>query len=266
MSTVISKDGTPIAYDQKGTGPAIILVGGALNSRAFGLMGPLVPLLEPRFTVINYDRRGRGESGDTKPYAVEREIEDMEALIDAVGGSAFVYGGSSGAALALEAANALGGKIKKLVVYEAPFVVDASRAPVPADFVARMTELVAADRRGAAVRYFMSQGVGVPAPFVAMMQLMPTWSKLKAMANTLPYDAATLRDAGSGKPLPAQRWAAITAPTLVACGGKSPAWMRHAMDALASVLPDAQYRILEGQMHIVKAEAIAPVLMEFFAS
>jgi pimeloyl-ACP methyl ester carboxylesterase len=266
MSKVISKDGTSIAYDQQGAGPAVILVGGALNSRTFGLMGPLVPLLEPRFIVINYDRRGRGESGDTQPYAVEREIEDIEALIDAVGGSAFVYGSSSGAALALEAANTLGSKIKKLVAYEAPFVVDSSRAPVPADFVAHLTELVAADRRGAAVKYFMTRGVGVPAPFVAMMQVMPAWLKLKAMANTLPYDAATLRDAGAGKPLPPRRWANITAPTLVACGGKSPAWMRHAMQSLAGALPDAQYRILLGQTHIVKAEAIAPLLTEFFAS
>jgi pimeloyl-ACP methyl ester carboxylesterase len=266
MSKVTSQDGTPIAYDQKGAGPPVILVGGALNSRSFGLMGPLVPLLESRFTVINYDRRGRGDSGDTTPYAVEREVEDIDALIDVVGGSAFVYGCSSGAALALEAANTLGGKVKKVVAYEAPFLVDDSRAPVPADFVAHMSELVAADRRGAAVRYFMTRGVGVPAPFVVMMQLMPTWSQLKAMANTLPYDAATLRDAGSGKPLPAQRWASITAPTLVACGGKSPVWMRHAMQALAGVLPNAQHRTLEGQMHIVKPEAIAPVLVEFFAS
>ena len=264
MSKVFSKDGTSIAYDQKGNGPAVILVGGAMNSRSFGIMGPLVPLLEQRFTVVNYDRRGRGDSGDTKPYAVEREVEDLEALIDAVGGSALVYGSSSGAALALEAANLLGGKVKKLVVYEAPFVVDASRAPVPADFAAQLSEMRASHRQGAAVKYFMSKGVGVPAIFVTMMQFMPAWSKLKAMAGTLPYDAATLRDNGSGKPLAARQWAAITAPTLVVCGGKSPVWMRHAMQALANVLPNAQHRTLEGQTHIVKAEAIAPVLAEFF--
>ena len=265
MSKVLSKDGTPIAYDQSGEGSPVILVGGAMNSRSFGIMGPLVPLLEQRFTVINYDRRGRGESGDTKPYAVEREVEDLEALILAVGGSAFVYGCSSGAALALEAANLLGGKIKKLVVYEAPFVVDTSRAPVPADFAAQLSGMIVSNRRGAAVKYFMVKGVGVPAIFVTMMQLMPAWSKLKAMAGTLPYDTATLRDNGSGKLLSTQQWAAITAPTLVVCGGKSPAWMSHAMQALADVLPYAQHRTLEGQTHIVKPEAIAPILVEFFA-
>jgi pimeloyl-ACP methyl ester carboxylesterase len=266
MSIVKSKDGTAIAYDQTGTGPAVILVGGALNSRTFGVMGPVVPLLEPRYTVIHYDRRGRGDSGNTKPYAVKREVDDLEALIDAVGGSAYVYGNSSGAALALEAANQLGDKVKKLVVYEAPFVVDNSRAPLPTNFVAHLDELTAANQRGAAVKYFMTKGVGVPAFGVAMMRIMPVWSKLKAMADTLPYDAATLGDAASGKPLPAQHWAAITAPTLVVCGGKSPAWMGHAMQALADVLPNAQHRTLAGQTHIVSAEAIAPVLIEFFSA
>jgi pimeloyl-ACP methyl ester carboxylesterase len=263
MKTVTSNDGTRIAYDKLGEGPPLLLVGGAFNTRTFGPNGGLAPLLAERFTVINYDRRGRGDSTDTPPYAVEREIEDIEALIEEVGGSAHVFGISSGAALALEAANR-GLAIEKLALYEAPFIVDDSRAPVPEDYLQRLEGLVASDRRGDAIRLFMRQGVGLPAVFVAMMRIMPAWSKLKAVAPTVIYDATIVDDYQKGRPLPSDRWTSVTMPTLVAVGGKSPDWMRNAMRALADVLPNARYSTLEGQTHIVKPEALAPVLVEFF--
>lgn len=263
MKTATSRDGTYIAYDKLGEGPPLVLVGGAFNSRTFGPNGGLAPLLAERFTVINYDRRGRGDSTDTAPYSVEREIEDIEALIEEAGGSAHVFGISSGAALALEAANR-GLAIDKLALYEAPFIVDDSRAPVPDDYLKRLEGLVASDRRGDAIRLFMRQGVGLPAVFVAMMRIMPAWSKLKAVAPTVIYDAAIVDDYQKGRPLPSDRWTSVTMSTLVAVGGKSSDWMRNAMRALADVLPKARHSTLEGQTHIVKPQALAPVLVEFF--
>jgi pimeloyl-ACP methyl ester carboxylesterase len=263
MKTVTSNDGTHIAYDKLGEGPPLVLIGGAFNTRTFGPNGGLAPLLAERFTVINYDRRGRGDSTDTAPYAVEREIEDIGALIEEAGGSAHVFGISSGAALALEAAN-LGLAIDKLALYEAPFVVDDSRAAVPDDYLQRLEGLVASDRRNDAIRLFMRQGVGLPAVFVAMMRIMPAWSELKAVAPTVIYDAAIVDDYQKGRPLPSDRWTSVTMPTLVAVGGKSPDWMRSAMRALADVLPKARHSTLEGQTHVVKPQALAPVLVEFF--
>ena len=175
MKTVTSKDGTTIVYDQTGDGPPLILVDGALNSRGFGLNGPLAAVLADRFTVVTYDRRGRGDSGDTLPYAAQREIEDLEAVIDASGGPAYVYGISSGAVLALETACAVPAKVARLALYEAPFVVDDSRPPVPADAIAQITDLLARGRRGAAVRLFLREYSQVPAAFVALMPLMPAW-------------------------------------------------------------------------------------------
>lgn len=262
MKTVTSKDGTRIAYDQTGQGEPLIIVDGALCYRASGPSGDLAKLLQSNYTVITYDRRGRGDSGDTQPYAVESEVEDIEALINAVGGSAFVYGVSSGAALALEAANRLK-SIKKLGVYEAPFIVDDTFPARPPDLVARTEGLIADGKRGAAVKLFMKT-VGVPSIFVMIMPLMPAWSKMTVVAHTIPYDYRTLGDTGAGKPLPADHWQAVTAPTLVMDGGKSPAYMRHGMQSLAKVLPNAQYRTLDGQTHIVNAAAHAPVLKEFF--
>lgn len=263
MKTATSKDGTRIAYDEMGGGPPIILVGGALNTRSFGPNGPLATLLSPHFTVINYDRRGRGDSGDTQPYAVEREIEDIAALLEEAGGSAHVYGISSGAALALEAANR-GLTIERLALYEAPFIVDDSRPPIPDGYLDRLKKLISANRRGDAIKLFMTKGVGLPAVFVALMRFMPAWKKLKAVAHTVPYDASIVVDYEHGEPLPGDRWTDVTMPTLVAVGGKSPAWMKNGMRALSGVLPNAEHRTLEGQTHIVKPEALAPVLVEFF--
>ncbi|HEY4382882.1 MAG TPA: alpha/beta hydrolase [Ktedonobacteraceae bacterium] len=263
MKKVISQDGTTIAYDQVGQGPMLILVDGALCYRAFGPSGALAKMLAPHFTVITYDRRGRGESGDAASYAIEREIEDIQALIEAVGGSAFVFGISSGAALALETANRLPA-ITKLALYEAPFIVDDSGRPITQQFLGRLKELVAANRRGDAVRLFMKQ-VGTPGFVIAIMRFMPPWAKLKAVAHTLPYDITILVDHGMGKPLPSTAWTSVTAPTLVMDGGKSPVSMRNAMQALAKTLPNANYSTLAGQTHMVKPEVLTPALENFFA-
>jgi pimeloyl-ACP methyl ester carboxylesterase len=262
MNTVRSKDGTPIAFDRSGKGPAVIIVDGALCYRAFGPSGPLAALLADRFTVFTYDRRGRGDSGDTKPYAVDREIEDLDALIREAGGSAFVYGISSGAALALEAAHR-GLPINKLALYESPCIVDDTHAPIPPDFLARLQGLVAADRRSDAVKMFLRL-VGVPAMGILMMPVMPAWSKLKAVAHTLPNDITIVENNQRGKPFPKDRWARATMPALAMDGSKSPSWMRNGMKGLAGVLPNATFRTLDGQNHMVKAPAIAPVLTEFF--
>jgi pimeloyl-ACP methyl ester carboxylesterase len=263
MNTVRSKDGTAIAFDRAGAGPALILVDGALCYRASGPSAPLAALLADRFTVFTYDRRGRGDSSDTKPYAVDREIEDLEALIREAGGSAFVYGISSGAALALEAANR-GVPVTKLALYESPCIVDDTHAPLPSDFLSRLQGLVAADRRSDAVKMFLRL-VGVPAIGMLMMPFMPAWSKLKGVAHTLPYDITIVQDNQRGKPFPKDRWASATMPTLAMDGSKSPAWMRNGMRALAGALPNATFRTLDGQDHMVKAPAIAPVLRGFFA-
>jgi pimeloyl-ACP methyl ester carboxylesterase len=264
MPKAISKDGTPIAFDRSGQGPPLILVDGALCYRSFGPMPKLVPLLTPHFTVFTYDRRGRGESGDKGPFSVEREVEDIEALIREAGGTAYVYGISSGAALALEAA-AKTSAITKLVVYEAPFIVDSSRPPLGKDYARTMKEHIASNRRSAALRQFMKV-MGVPGFFVFLMRFSPVWSKLKAIAHTLPYDTAIMANNQRGKPLPDDQWASVLAPTLVVDGGKSPAWMRNAARALAEVLPNAEYNTLPGQTHMLKPRVIAPVLVEFLKS
>jgi pimeloyl-ACP methyl ester carboxylesterase len=262
--TVRSADGTVIAYSRAGAGPSVVLVDGALNDRAFNGPNPRLALvLAAEFTVITYDRRGRGESGDTPPYSTDREIEDLEAVIEAAGGTAYVYGISSGGALALEAASRLS-SIEKLALYELPFVTDDSRKPIPADFTVRLAELVDAGRRADAVRYFFTTGIGLPRIMVGAMRVMPAWPKLVGLAHTLPYDTRFIGDAGSSRPLPAERWANATMPTWVGAGSKSPKWTQNAMRELASVLPNAEHRPLKGQTHIVKPAALAPALSEFF--
>jgi pimeloyl-ACP methyl ester carboxylesterase len=259
MKKVISKDGTSIAYDQLGSGFPVILVDGALCSRAFGPMPKLAQLLAPHFTVINYDRRGRNESGDTQPYAPEREVEDIAALIQAAGGSAFVAGVSSGAALALAAA-ASGLKIKKLAMYEAPFMVDKTGHQPPPDAEAQLKALIALDRRGDAVKFFMKDMVGVPSFAVFMMSMMPMFSKLKAVAHTIPYDAAILGDFS----LPTQRAASVKIPTLVGGGEKSPSSMQNAVKQLADAIPNSQLKMFKGQTHNIDVKVLAPALVEFF--
>jgi pimeloyl-ACP methyl ester carboxylesterase len=266
MTTVKSADGTTIAFTKAGQGPPLILVDGALCSRSFGPMPKLAAQLAPHFTVYTYDRRGRGASGDTPPYAPDREVDDLEALaaVASEGGTVFVHGTSSGAALALEAAKRIPA-VARLVVYEPPFIVDGTRPPLPDDYLPRLRQLVAEGRRTDAVKMFM-RFVGTPAVFTAVMPLTPVWSKLKAAAPTLPYDIAIMHDHQQGQPLTAAEWADVKVPTLVAAGGKSPAWITNGTRALADALPDARYQTLPGQNHMVKPEAIAPVLTEFFRS
>jgi pimeloyl-ACP methyl ester carboxylesterase len=259
-STVSSADGTRIAFTRVGQGPAVILVDGALCYREFGPTGKVAEELKDRFTVYTYDRRGRGQSGDAPSYDPAREIEDLAALIEQAGGRAHVCGVSSGAALSLEAARR-GLPISRLALYEAPFIVDDSRAPVPDDHVTKLQEAIAAGKPGNAVRRFM-RIVGMPAVMVAAMRFMPGWSKLKKVAHTLPYDASFVDDFQKGKPLPAGRWASVTVPTAVIDGGKSPAWMRNANAAIASAVPGSTYRTLQGQTHMVKADVLASALAQ----
>lgn len=254
---VRSSDGTVIAFDRLGAGPAVILVGGGPTDRSAN--APLAALLAPHFTAINYDRRGRGDSGDTPPYAVEREVEDLQALIDDAGGSASVYGTSSGAVFALEAA-ARGLPITRLALWEPPFIVDDSRPPVPEDYKARLSEMVSAGRRGDAIEYFMTTIAGVPAEFVAPMRQAPFWASMEAVAHTIVYEADVMGDYS----LPTKRVASVTVPTLVIDGGTAP-WLSNTAEAVADALPDAQRRTLNGQPHNVAPEAIAPALEAFFA-
>lgn len=263
MQTVTSKDGTEIAYDRSGEGQPVILVAGALGDRSHPIMAQLAERLAPHFTVFNYDRRGKGDSGDTPPYAVEREIEDIEALIGEAGGSAFLYGLSSGAVLALEAANKLPTKVKKLALYEPPFIVDDSRPPMPGNYVQQVNEMVAGGRRGDAVALFMKV-VGVPEEWIPQMREMPMWPGMEKVAHTLAYDGTIMGDNQSGKPLPPNQWASATSPTLVIVGGESEPFFQNGTQALVDVLPNAQRRTLEGQGHEVSAEALAPMLIEFF--
>ena len=266
MNSVQSRDGTRIAFDKSGDGPPIILVHPAFGHRAFNpQMADLAQRLSSRFTVFNYDRRGRGESGDTPPYAVEREIEDLGALIGEAGGSAFIYGMSSGAALALEAANR-GLAIRKLALYEPPFIVDDSRPPRPADFVTRLSELVSSGRRGDAVEYFMTSGAGAPTDVVAQMRAQPMWPAFEAVAHSLVYDGTIMDGTMGGLPLPAARVASVTVPALVMVGSAVPGWARNAVRALADALPDARMCTLEGEYHNVAPAVLAPALEEFFAA
>jgi pimeloyl-ACP methyl ester carboxylesterase len=255
MDNVTSRDGTTIAVDRLGEGPPVVLVCGASTDRMAN--SGVAALLASDFTVFNYDRRGRGDSGDTPPYAIEREVEDIDAVVAAAGGSAALYGTSSGAALALEAA-ASGLDITKLALWEPPFILDENARP-PADQVERYGEMIAEGRRGDAVEYFMTQVVRMPAEFAAFARTQPFWASTEALAHTLAYDATIMGDSS----LPTERAAAVTAPTLVMAGGASFPFMRETAQALADVLPDGRTRILEGQDHNVAPEVIAPVVKEF---
>jgi pimeloyl-ACP methyl ester carboxylesterase len=253
-----SADGTEIAYETDGQGPPVLVVGGALSSRHAA--APLVPHLADRFTVVRYDRRGRGDSGDTQPYAPEREVEDIEAVIAAVGGPVLVFGHSSGAALALHAARRPA-PIAKLVLYEPPFIVDDTRSPLPADHLERLRSL----DPGAALEYFMTEAVQVPPQMLAGMKASPMWGELLSVAHTLIYDNVLMWPEEQGTPLPGE-WADEIGPipTLVIDGGNSPAWMRNAVQATAELLPNARRLTLEGCDHSAPPEKVAAVLTEFY--
>ena len=259
MRKLISRDGTSIAFDQSGQGPALILVTGALTTRADWYS--LAACLAPHFSVFAYDRRGRGESGDNPSYAVEREVEDIEALINEAGGSAFVFGHSSGAALALEATVQLGEKVKKLAMYEAPYN-DAREAKLAwRAYLPQLTELLAADRRGDAVALFM-QYVGMPADQIEAMRHAPTWSLLEAIAPTLAYDHTAIL--GKDNSVPLERAAHVLVPTLVMNGSASYPFMYETARALSKAIPHAQLRTLEGQTHGPANDVLVPALQEFF--
>jgi pimeloyl-ACP methyl ester carboxylesterase len=266
MQTVTSKDGTIIAFDRVGSGPALVLVGGMFEQRAMDsetAQLAALPLLAQHFTVIHYDRRGRGGSTDTQPYAVQREIEDIEALIDAATGSACVFGISSGAALAFEAACALGGKVTKLAMYEPPYNDDMAARRAWQQFRRQLGQALAEDRRADAVGLFMLL-LGVPAEHVAAMREYPMWPMWEAVAPTIAYDAAVM---GEDASVPIERAADVAVPTLLLDGGATEwPFMRVTAAALARAMPNAQHRTLEGQTHEVAAEALGPVLVEFFVS
>jgi pimeloyl-ACP methyl ester carboxylesterase len=259
VDSVASKDGTIITYDRMGQGEPVILVSGAMADRQANV--PRAEVLRQYFTIFNYDRRGRGASGDTPPYAVEREIEDIDAVIGAAGGSAFLLGSSSGAVLSLKAA-ASGLAIRKLAIWDAPYILEGSRPRPPADSVKTLIDLVAAGRRGDAVEFFLTEIVGLPQETVADARGQPGWPAQEALAHTLAYDATILDDYS----LPTASAARVKMPTLVMAGGADLPWIRESAQALAELIPGAKTHFLDGQGHSVDPVVLAPVLVEFFTS
>jgi pimeloyl-ACP methyl ester carboxylesterase len=259
MKTVVSADGTKIAFDKAGEGPPVILVVGAFNDRSTG--APLAEALKSRMTVFNYDRRGRGASGDNPPYAVEREIEDLDALIGEAGGSAAVFGYSSGANLALAAATN-GLNITKLALYDAAFLAGEGVVRPPKDIASQLAKLVSSDRRGDAVELFQTRLVGIPEQIVVQMRNAPFRPALEAMAHTLVYEAELLGDQN----LPTAKLKSLKTPTLAVYGSESPPVLRDAAKAIAEALPNANVRALDGQAHDIVPSALTPVLLEFFAA
>ena len=257
MDTVTSRDGTTLAFDRLGDGPPVVLVCGGSTDRMAN--AGLAAELASDFTVYNYDRRGRGDSGDTLPYAVEREVEDIAAMLDTAGGSASLYGTSSGAGLAMEAA-ARHLPITRLALWEPPYSVE-GRPDLPADTSAVYTELVEAGRRGDAVEYFMATVVGLPPEFVAGARQAPWWAQQEALAHTLAYDAKIMGD----YTLPVAVAKAISVPTIILDGGASFGFLAATADALARLIPDAQRRTLEGQEHNVDPVVLGDALKEYLA-
>jgi pimeloyl-ACP methyl ester carboxylesterase len=272
METTKSADGTIIAYDRTGDGPPLVVVVGALCDRR-----TFVPPadLTSRFTVCTYDRRGRGDSGDTQPYSPGREIEDLAAVAEAAaghGGAAavagapaggsgpgvFAFGHSSGAALALQA-SARGVPFASVAAYEAPYMIAGTRE-LATDPAPRITAMVSSGHRSDAVRFWMTDVVQAPAVLVTAMEKSPMWAGLEALAHTLPYDLAIAGDQG----IPADELAKITVPVLILGGANSPEWFKQTVEATAAVTPGARLVMLEGQDHGVPPEALTPVLTEFF--
>jgi pimeloyl-ACP methyl ester carboxylesterase len=255
-----SKDGTDIAYSVVGSGPAVILVDGALCYREFGPMTELAKELAPNFTVYTYDRRGRGESGNVLPYSADKEVEDLAAVIDAAGGSAMVSGQSSGSAIVLRGA-AAGLPMTKISTYEAPYMVSDARKR-PDDMTGHLDAFIKADDRAGALRYFMVDMVGAPAFSMLFMKAMRgTWKKLQSTAATLPNDARVMNDFTPD----VASFATIQQPALVMRGGKAAQWMTDANELLAKTLPHSTSKVLPKQTHQVKANVIGPALAEFFA-
>jgi pimeloyl-ACP methyl ester carboxylesterase len=259
---VTSADGTEIAYEATGTGPALVLVDGAMCQRAMGPARSLATELSDRFTVLAYDRRGRGESGPgATAWTLDREVEDLLAVLEAAGGTAHALGVSSGATLALEAARR-GAPIDRLAVYESPFILDQTHPANDPRLAEQVLAMVDAGHRGEAVKTFL-RTVGAPAPVILMMRFMPPWNQMTAVAHTLPHDLSIVSRHQQGRPLPAGYYDAVSCPTLVIAGGKSPAYMRNAQARIAAAVPNARLETLPGQTHMVKAKVVAPVVVSF---
>ncbi len=257
-ATVTSRDGTIIAYEIVGDGPTVIIVLGALNARKSG--AKLAKLLASHFSVISYDRRGRGDSTDTAPYSPEREVEDIEALIDALGEPCYLYGHSSGAAIVLQAASQLGHKVRKIAIYEAPYSLDDGSRKAASEYYGQLKQLLNNERKGDAVALFV-QSVGVSDKQIQAMKRMPMWRGLEALAPTLAYDSEIL---GQGHALPTSLLKTIPIPALVMHGGAGTPAMRDAAQAISNTIPDAQLCTLTGQTHGVQPDVLAPILEEFF--
>jgi pimeloyl-ACP methyl ester carboxylesterase len=263
METVSSHDGTTIAYDKAGEGPALIVVDGALSVHSTGGKAELAKLLAPHFTVYGYDRRGRGRSGDTLPYAVDREIEDIDALIGHAGGSAFLYGHSSGGTLAMHAAVRLGGRVGKIAVYEPPHNDDPDAQESWREYLSELGRLLADGRRGDAVALFM-RFVGTPGAQIEGMRQAPFWPGMEAIAPTLAYDHAAI--IGEDWSAPTGLAARVSVPALVIAGDAGMPFMPRTARALSQAMPRGQLRLLAGQTHDVNPGVLAPVLADFFAS
>jgi pimeloyl-ACP methyl ester carboxylesterase len=262
VDTLKSKDGTPIAFDRQGGGPRLVIVNGAMTTRSSGSKPDLASLLAEHFTVYTFDRRGRGDSGDTLPYAVEREIEDIDALIQEAGGSAYLYGHSSGGCLAMEAAVKLGDrKVKKLAMYEAPYNDAPEARKAWAEYLENLTEALASGRRGDAVALFMAY-VGTPAAQIEGMRKAPFWAGMEAIAPTLAYDHTAIM--GKDGSIPRERVAQVKVPALVLAGDAGAPFMLETARTLSQTIPGAELRTLDGQTHDVHPDALAPVLVEFF--
>lgn len=258
MQTIQSQDGTTLAYDVVGSGPPLLYITGASCFRAFRPIVEDATSFAQEFTVYTYDRRGRGDSTDTAPYAIEREVEDIAAMIKAAGGRASLYGHSSGAVLALEAALRLGpSMVERVVMYDAPYVSDAAEREEYSDLSRRIHELLRAGKNGSAMRTFLRE-IGMPTPFVYLLRFMPGWKTMEALAPTLAYDIALTRDLP-----PLDRAAQATVPIQVVVGQKSPLRLQEVARQLASAIPNAAFLQLEGQDHMVSAKAILPVLVRF---
>jgi pimeloyl-ACP methyl ester carboxylesterase len=255
METVTSADGVTIAYECSGGGPPLVIVNGALSTRQTGAL--LAPLLDSEFTLYRYDRRGRGDSSDSGAYAPELEVQDLAAVARATGEAPFVFGQSSGGALALEAA-ATGVGLRGLVVHEPPYVPGPSTAPESADALA---ELVARGGRDEAVEQFL-RSTGVPDAMLAQMRASPAWLPLLDIAHTLPYDVRLLNE---GR-VPTERFAQIPCPVLATAGSLSAPWALDAVRAVAAAAPQGDYRTLDGQAHSVAPDVLASVLRERFTA
>ncbi|MEV0298960.1 alpha/beta hydrolase [Nocardia sp. NPDC050710] len=256
MEIAVSKDGTRLAYDVVGAGPALVYITGATCFRKFRPILGDVKVFGTKFSVYNYDRRGRGDSGDTAPYAVERELEDIEAIIDAAGGKAHLYGHSSGAVLALEAALRMPDKVDRVVIYDAPYVHDETERRSYRELAEKVAGLLSDEQNGRALKVFL-RGIGMPAPFVALLPAFPGWKSMKALAPTLRYDIGLTEEVP-----PLDRLAKIDVPVCISVGAKNPVGLHHVAEQLAKTIPHSTHRVIDGQDHMVSAKVLLPVLEE----